>query len=161
VTATEPPLPLEAAAEIRQGVLRLALFMRAGRSADALSGSKLGVLGHLRRNGPATAGELAAAVHQRPQSLTRVFAQLEADGLIARRRDHRDGRHSVLSVTRAGRTALARDMAERDTWLASALTGLSPTEQQLLQLAVGLLNQLADTPPPPAPRPRRPPREIP
>jgi hypothetical protein len=41
---------------------------------------------------------------------------------------------------------LADDMAERDTWLAGALCGLSPAEVGLLELAAGLLERLADQP---------------
>ncbi|MER6352299.1 MarR family transcriptional regulator [Streptomyces sp. NPDC001634] len=51
-------------------------------SAGSLSPHQLGVLGQLHRHGPATPGEIAAAERQRPQSLTRVFAELEGEGLI-------------------------------------------------------------------------------
>ena len=141
---------LDGAAQVRQGVIRLGRRLRAERSAGALSVNKLGVLSHLHRAGPATAGELAAAEHQRPQSLTRVFAELEREGLIARMRDGRDRRQSVLAITPAGATALARDMAERDAWLASAMAGLSPTERQVLRLAGELMDRLAGGPPAPS-----------
>jgi DNA-binding MarR family transcriptional regulator len=65
---------------------------------------------------------------------------------VARSRSERDGRESVLSLTQAGQDALADDMAERDTWLAGALCGLSPAEVGLLELAAGLLERLADQP---------------
>jgi DNA-binding MarR family transcriptional regulator len=102
------------------------------------------VLGHLRRHGPATPGEVAAAERQRPQSLTRVFAELQAEGLIAREPDTADRRQSVLSLTEAGRRALERDMAERDAYLSRALDSLSPTERGVLELAVALMERLAD-----------------
>src|SRR5436309_3921756 len=105
---------LDGAAQVRQGVIRLGRRLRAERSPEALSANKLGVLSHLHRHGPATAGELAAAEHQRPQSLTRVFAELEQAGLVTRIRDERDRRQSVLALTPEGTAALARDMAERD-----------------------------------------------
>jgi DNA-binding MarR family transcriptional regulator len=136
--------PLETAAEIRQGVIRLARRTQAVRSPGALSGSKLGVLGHLRRHGPATAGALAAAEHRQPQSLTRVFAELEADGLVSRTRHERDRRQSVLDITPAGLAALGRDMAERDAWLASAIAGLTETERQVMRLAARLMDRVAD-----------------
>ncbi|MFJ1704266.1 MarR family winged helix-turn-helix transcriptional regulator [Kitasatospora sp. NPDC088346] len=153
----EQPTPLSdpppgdltgAAAEVRQGATRLARRLRAERSPEGLSLNKLSVLGHLRRHGSMSAGALAAADHQQPQSLTRVFAELERDGLVTRVRDLRDRRASVLELTVAGRDVLTRDMAERDTWLAVALAELSDTERQVLVLAARLMDRLADSDPP-------------
>ena len=121
--------------------------MRAGRSPGALSANKVSVLGHLRRHGPATPGDIAAAERQQPQSLTRVFAELEADALVSRDRDERDRRQSVLAITAAGRAALTRDMAERDAWLATALAELTETERQVIRLAARLMDQIADSDP--------------
>lgn len=87
------------------------------------------MLGHLHRHGSATPGEVAVALRQRPQSLTRVFAELEAEGLMAREAGSVDRRQSVLSLTESGRLALERDMGERDAWLAGALASLSATER--------------------------------
>ncbi|MGW7609452.1 MarR family winged helix-turn-helix transcriptional regulator [Streptomyces sp. NPDC054766] len=134
-----------ASAEIRQGVIRLARRLSAERPADGLSLNKSSVLGHLRRNGPMPAGALAAADHQQPQSLTRVFADLEQEGLISRTRDMHDGRQRVVQLTEAGREALARDMAQRDAWLDIALVDLTETERQVLLLAARLMNRLADS----------------
>ena len=137
--------PAEEAAEIRRGALRLARRLRAERPDDALSANKISVLAHLHRDGPATPGELAAAEHQRPQSLTRVFAELERAGLISRSRGRADRRQSVLSITPAGIDALAHDMAQRDAWLVSALAGLTDAERQVLRIAGTLMDRLAGT----------------
>ena len=137
----------ESAAEIRQGATRLAQRLRAERSSGALSINKLSVLSHLYRHGPTTPGELAAAEHQQPQSLTRVFAELEHDGLVSRARGTRDRRQSVIDITAAGLDALARDMAERDAWLASAIAELTETERQVLRLAGSLMDRIADLAP--------------
>ncbi|GAA2512629.1 MarR family winged helix-turn-helix transcriptional regulator [Streptomyces longisporus] len=135
---------LPEAARIRRGVMRLNRRLRHERGAGSLSPNQLTVLGHLHRHGSATPGEVAAAEHQRPQSLTRVFAELQAEGLIAREPDTVDRRQSVLSLTEAGRQALERDMADRDAWLSVALASLSPTERGLLELAAALMERLAD-----------------
>jgi len=152
---TSEPVPPEPgpspAAEIRRGVVHLARRLRAERPPDGLSLNKTSVLGYLWRNGPMPAGALAAADSQRPQSLTRVFAELERDGLISRVRDDRDGRQRVLELTAAGREALARDMAERDAWLAAALTTLTDTEREVVRLAGRLMDRLADFTPPSRP----------
>ncbi|RPF36517.1 MarR family winged helix-turn-helix transcriptional regulator [Streptomyces sp. TLI_185] len=135
---------LPEAARIRRGVVRLNRRLRQERGDGSLSANQLYVLGHLHRHGSATPGEVAAAERQRPQSLTRVFAELEAEGLIAREPGTVDRRQSVLSLTEAGRRALERDMAERDAWLSGALTSLSPTERGVLELAAALMERLAD-----------------
>lgn len=134
----------EFASDLRRSVIRLARRLRAERSAGALSSGKAGVLGHLFRAGPSTAGEIAAAEHQQPQSLTRVFASLEADGLIERARSEEDGRRSVLALTERGREVLTHDMAGVDGWLADALNELSEIEVGLLALVAPLLDRLSD-----------------
>ncbi|MFF4256043.1 MarR family winged helix-turn-helix transcriptional regulator [Streptomyces sp. NPDC001663] len=132
------------AARIRRGLVRLNRRLRQERGEGSLSPNQLSVLGHLHRHGSATPGEVAAAERQRPQSLTRVFAELEAEGLVVREPGTVDRRQSVLSLTAEGRRALERDMAERDAWLAEALASLSPTEQGVLRLAADLMERLAD-----------------
>lgn len=135
---------VEAAAQIRRGATRLAHRLRAERPPGALSSNKLGVLGHLRRRGPSTPGEIAAAEHQRPQSLTRVFAELVNDGLVRRAPSENDRRQSMLTITSAGRAALSRDMAGRDAWLASVLSGLTETESEVLRIAAVLMDRIAE-----------------
>ncbi|MFB7333483.1 MarR family transcriptional regulator [Streptomyces adustus] len=135
---------LPQASQIRRGTVRLNRRLRQERGDSGLSANQLGVLGHLHRHGDATPGEVAAGERQRPQSLTRVFAELEADGLIARRPDTGDRRQSVLTLTPSGREALERDMAERDAWLAGALGTLGETEREVLRLAAVLMERLAE-----------------
>jgi DNA-binding MarR family transcriptional regulator len=102
------------------------------------------VLGHLHRRGPLSPGAIAAAERQQPQSLTRVFAELERDGLITRTTSPEDRRAAVLGLTAQGLGALAADMAEREAWLAGALAELAPAEARLLRIAGELMDQLAD-----------------
>jgi DNA-binding MarR family transcriptional regulator len=134
----------EIAERTRSAVTRLARRMRTERPANALSGNKIGVLGHLYRNGPSNPGAIAAAEHQRPQSLTRVFAELESAGLVRRTQDAMDGRAAVLAVTADGVTALRRDMAHRDAWLAHAFEDLADQEVAALDRAAAVLDRLAE-----------------
>jgi DNA-binding MarR family transcriptional regulator len=137
----------ETAVEVRQGVTRLGRRLRAERSARELSLNKLSVLADLARQSPVTAGGLATTENQRPQSLTRVLAELARDGLIVRTRSEQDRRQVLLEITETGRAALRRDMAGRDAWLSDALAGLTPTEREVLRLAGHLMDQLADMAP--------------
>ncbi|MBK3571617.1 MarR family winged helix-turn-helix transcriptional regulator [Streptomyces sp. MBT62] len=134
---------LSQAARIRRGVVRLNRRLRQERGEGGLTPNQLIVLGHLHRNGSATPGEVAVAERQRPQSLTRAFGELEAEGLIVREPSTADRRQSVLTLTAAGRQALDRDMGERDVWLAGALGSLSATERGVLELAGEIMERLA------------------
>lgn len=133
-----------AAVEIRQGATRLARRLRAERPSRELSLGKLGVLADLNGQATVTVGALAAAANQRPQSLTRLLAELASDGLLTRTRDERDHRQILLQITPAGREALRRDMAGRDEWLTGALKHLSVTELGVLRLAARLMDRLAE-----------------
>ncbi|QUQ66155.1 MarR family winged helix-turn-helix transcriptional regulator [Kutzneria sp. CA-103260] len=137
----------EIATETRRAMARLSQRLRAERSPDSLSLNKLVVLSHLYRGGPSTPGEITLAAWQRPQSLTRVFAELAREGLITRRPSERDGRESVLDLTEAGRAALVADAGQRDAWLTAALAELTETEARMVRLAAGLLDRLADADP--------------
>ncbi len=135
---------LNIAADARRGATRLARRLRAERPVHALSANKIGVLSHLHRHGPSTPGDVAEAERQRPQSLTRVFAELELAELISRSPSPADRRESLLALTGAGFDALSQDMAERDIWLAEVIAGLSDTEARVLQIAGILMDRLAD-----------------
>ena len=125
----------------------MARRLRRERPPESLSATALSVLSHLYRQGSSTPGEIAAAEHQKAQSLTRVFAELQLEGLISRQRSERDGRESVLSLTRAGSRALAQDMRARDQWLQAALATLGETEIDVLLIAARILDRLSEAAP--------------
>lgn len=134
------------ATALRRATVRLARRLRAEQPPGGLPAGRLGVLGHLHRAGPSTPGELAAAQHVQPQSLTRTLAGLEADGLVTRARDAADARQYRITLTEAGRTAVAADMEQRDRWLAQCMEyELTHTERELLRLAAPLLDRLAES----------------
>jgi DNA-binding MarR family transcriptional regulator len=136
---------LTAATAVRQGTTRLARRLRIERLEPAQTSLEMGILAQLNRRGPATPGALAAAERVQPQSLTRVLASLERQNLAVRQPDGRDRRRSLLAITEAGRRALARDMHQRDAWLARAMAlQLTRAEQELLRIAGELLDRLAD-----------------
>src|SRR4029079_8529098 len=90
---------LDTATRLHRSALRLSRRMRAVRPHGKLSLARLGVLGRLHREGAASGATLAAALGVRPQSLTRLLAALERDGLIARRSDEADRRQSTIAIT--------------------------------------------------------------
>jgi DNA-binding MarR family transcriptional regulator len=142
---TSDEVVLRAAAALRRGTTNLSRRLRMERPETGEPLLELSVLGHLSVRGPMTPGELAAAERVQPQTLTRTLAALEAKGQISRQTDIADRRRSLLSVTEAGRRLLLRDMRQRDSWLALAMTqNLTPTECELLRLAAGLMERLAE-----------------
>jgi DNA-binding MarR family transcriptional regulator len=137
---------LTAARALRRATLRLGRRLQAERADDAMSLTKISVLGHLLRKGPMTAGALAAADRLQPQSLTRVLADLEQAGLIERLAATGDRRQRRFAITEAGQAAGAADMQGRDEWLAHAIgRGLSVVERDLVVLAASLIERLAET----------------
>ncbi len=129
---------------ILRAALALGRRLRSERPERAVTLSALSLLGALVRSGPMLASELAAAERLQPQSLTRVIARLEEDGLIARRRSQIDGRALVIAVTKAGRDALAEDLRGRRKWLERAMTAvLSPEERDILARAADVMTKLA------------------
>jgi DNA-binding MarR family transcriptional regulator len=124
---------------------RLNRRLRAERIGYGLSLNRLSLLGLLCHNGPMTATALAAAERLQPQSLTRMLARLESDELIVRRPDETDRRQVLIDVTQKGVAVLAEDTRRREAWLAGAMAErLTPTERELLRLAAGLMDRLAD-----------------
>jgi len=135
---------VEAAAEVRRGVISLARTLRLERNEAGLTALELSILGHLRRSGPLPPGDLATAERVQPQSLTRTLAALEEAGLASRQPDPADGRRSLLAITEYGLARLRAEMEQRDDWLAAAMAAeLTTTEIGLLRLAGGLLERLA------------------
>lgn len=135
----------ETAVALRRASTRLALRLRAERTGDGLGSTGVAVLGQLHRRGSLTASEIAAAERVQPQSLTRVLAGLEEQGLISRQQDAQDRRRNTIELTAAGRELLKEHMQSSDDWLAEAIAErLNPTEQAVLQLAAGILDQLLD-----------------
>lgn len=139
------PQLMTVASTVRRSVMSLGRRLKLERPAGGRTSLELSALGHLHRRGPMTPGEIAAAERVQPQTLTRTLASLEASGLISKTGHPRDGRMILLGLTGAGLDALRRDMAARDSWLAQAMeANLTGTELEVLRLAAGLLERVAD-----------------
>ena len=130
------------AADLRLAVGRIVRRLRAENALGLPQGN---VLGTLDREGPQSISDLAAGAHMRPQSMAQTVSELEHGGLVERRPDPSDKRRAFVSLTAAGRAALAADRARREGWLTRALeTELSDAERAQLEQAVPLLRRLAD-----------------
>ena len=84
---------------------------------------------------------LAGALGVSHSRAVRVVDQLEAGGLVRRRRDPGDGRAVLVTLTPRGRRDAGRVLAARAALLESVLAGLSATERRTLAGAAGAVLQ--------------------
>ncbi len=135
----------EVASSVRRSVVRLVRRMRLERADEALTLSKLSILGLLYREGASTASELARREHVRPQSLTRVLASLEKKGFVSRQPNGADGRSLLITLTPEGKKALGADIRKKEAWLGKEMERiLAPDERGLLLQASRLLDRLTE-----------------
>jgi DNA-binding MarR family transcriptional regulator len=79
-----------------------------------------------------------------------IVASLEAQGLVDRAADSRDGRQSIITVSDEGRRALDDARAVKQDWLAERLAyELNQHEQGIVSQAVPLLQRIVDLAPGP------------
>ena len=144
MSSRRPTDPERDVALIARAVLQLGRRLRAERPKPSVTLSSLGLLATLHARGAMPAADLARAERLQPQSLSRLIASLEADGLILRRPGERDRRTLVIDLTHAGREALGRDLKARRAWLEAAMTEtLSADERERLAEAAELMLRLA------------------
>lgn len=140
-----PDTTFDTAGQLHRSAMRLLRVLRAARSEKGLNLSRFSVLGRLHQDGVSTATALAAYLRIQPQSVTRLLADLERNRLIVRRPDAADRRQSLIEITEAGTRLLFEEIRDQQTALAEIIAeALNPAEQQMLQLAAGLIDRLAD-----------------
>jgi DNA-binding MarR family transcriptional regulator len=133
------------ATELRRSITRLARLLGASMPKGELSPAKLSALGILRRDGPMTASALSSRLGIRPQSLTRILADVESAELLIRTRDPRDTREHILAVTPKAVSLMRDEGVRRDKLMRQTMQRvLTPVEIELLLLSAKLLNKLAD-----------------
>jgi DNA-binding MarR family transcriptional regulator len=129
---------------ILSAVLRLAREMRLAAEDGDLRGGALSLLATLQRDGAMSAVELARRQGLQPQSLTRLLARLDRDGLIGRSVDSADARRHVIQISAQGTAALMRQMVRRRDWLAARIADrLDDAEQARLMEAAALMLRVA------------------
>ncbi|BDZ41775.1 hypothetical protein GCM10025865_10740 [Paraoerskovia sediminicola] len=96
-------------------------------------------------DGGATSASLAASEQITPQSMAAIVADLVADGLVERTRDPHDRRRLTLTITDAGRDAVAEDRRATHGWLASAVAErLDDQDRAALAAVLPVLHKLTD-----------------
>ena len=107
-----------------------------------LTGPRLSALSVVVFGGPITLGDLAAAEQVKPPTMTRLVRALEAEGLVRRETDSKDGRIVRLRATAKGETLLAAGRTRRVRKLSEPLAALTADEQSTLQDAAEILSRV-------------------
>lgn len=133
--------PTALAADLRESLRPL---WRRFTAYKTLSASKTGVLFHLEQHGTCSAADLAAAVRVSHQAVAAALRDMEDMDLVSRGPDPTDGRRVLVSMTPAGRAALAAERTAGQEWLARAVSEeLDDDERAALAAALPLLRRLA------------------
>ena len=119
---------MEAADRFHSAAIHALRHVRREDPATGVPPAQLSALSVLVFGGPRTLGELAAAEQVRPPTMTRIVQGLEADGLVRRTRDSRDGRVHRLQATAKGRRVMQQGRERRVGNLAALLDRLSPRD---------------------------------
>lgn len=110
-------------------------------STGGLSHGQLSALSTVLTNGPIRLAALAQIEKVSAPTITRVVAELESRGLVARSTDVNDGRASLIQVTAAGRDAILRARAARAAVIAETLAGLDPGDIAAIAAALPALER--------------------
>ena len=106
--------------------------------------STLSVLHTLSRNGPLRLTDLTATEQLKQPAITSLVAKLEGDGLVSRRRDPRDGRAVLLSLTGEGRQIVRSRHADRTAKLSRLVDRLNDQEREVLAGSARVLVRLIE-----------------
>jgi MarR family 2-MHQ and catechol resistance regulon transcriptional repressor len=121
-------------------------------AAAGLTISQFGVLEALLHLGPLSPGALARKILKSPANLTTVLDNLERRGLIARSRDPRDRRVTIVELTDAGRERIAALFPRHVRRVVDAFAPLDAERQATLAelcRTLGRAQDAAATPDPP------------
>jgi DNA-binding MarR family transcriptional regulator len=107
-----------------------------------LTPAQMSALSSLDRNGASLVGELARREQIGKSSATRLIANLERAGYVARQADAADARGIRVSLTDTGRRLLSESSARSAAYLRGTLTLLAEEDRRLIVGALPALERL-------------------
>ncbi len=133
------------AAQIRTILSRLKRRLREQGGGRDLTPSQVSVLLRLEKDGAATVSSLARAEGVRPQSMSSIVTGLQEVGLVSGIPDPKDGRKTLMSLSRKCEKLLTEGRAARQDWLCAIIRQrLSAQEQRQLSASLELLSRLTE-----------------
>jgi DNA-binding MarR family transcriptional regulator len=145
VSSAAAPARADALDEVQQGLRQLLRAERRLRGRDQHRDSGDLSPSHLRAlfaigHEETTAGEIARAAQISPGAVTAILDELEADGIVSRRRGEADRRCVLVSLTDAGHELLD---AARRRWRARWDEALRDVPAADLEAAAGVMRAIA------------------
>jgi DNA-binding MarR family transcriptional regulator len=131
-------------AAIASGFERYYEVLRRLTPREELSLTAASTLRRLERSGPHRLCELHAPEGVSQPAMTQLVTRLEREGLARRGSDPDDGRAVVVSITDAGRAAVARRREGRARALSDLLRQLDAEDHAAIVAALPALGHLSD-----------------
>ena len=122
-------------------------LLRRVRTADAESGlspPKLSALSVLVFGGPQSLTSLARAEQVRAPTMSKLVADLETEGLVAKKTDGEDKRAVRIEVTSKGRALMEEGRKRRLAVLRKLFAGLSAADVAVLNNAASLIMRVTE-----------------
>jgi DNA-binding MarR family transcriptional regulator len=135
--------PLEIADRLHSAAIRLLRRVRVADDETGLSAPKLSALSVLVFGGASNLKDLARAEQVTPPTMSKLVADLEAEGLAAKRVDRDDKRGVRIEVTAKGRALMEEGRRRRLALLQKKLAQLPKAERELLGEAAALMLRIA------------------
>lgn len=139
MTSPKKPVPPETAERLHAAAIRLLRRVRVADVETGLSGPKLSALSVLHFGGAMRLTDLAAAEQVRAPTMSKLVAELEAEGLATKRADASDKRAAKIEVTAKGRALMEEGRRRRLALLREQLGRFTPAELTTLEVAAKLL----------------------
>lgn len=137
--------PIEIAAQIRPALTRLSVNYFRNVARSPLTGPQLSILARLVETGNARISDIAREEGIRMPTASNAIHQMEERGLVERIADPNDRRGVRVAITEFGEQEYQRVGEERVSELATMFANLTPEELELLQAAVPVIKQVAET----------------
>lgn len=126
---------------VRSAVI-LTRWLRAADPSPRLSGPQASALALIVNNKGITPSALAQLEEVKRPTIARTIAELQAMGLISRRKDPTDGRSVSLVATKQGHALFDAGQQRRLRPLAEALRSVSEADRQRIEDAVIVLERI-------------------
>lgn len=134
---------LDTAMHLHSAAIRLLRAVRVADAETGVSAPKLSALSVLTFGGPMSLSALAKAEQVRAPTMSKLVADLEADGLVVKRADKADKRGVRIEATAKGRALMQEGRKKRLALLTKRLARLSAAERAELHKAADLMFRLA------------------
>jgi DNA-binding MarR family transcriptional regulator len=128
---------------LHRGAIGLLRRIKTVDQETGVSPPRLSALSVLVFGGPKSLAALAQAEGVKPPTMSKLVAEMEAAGLVAKSPDPRDGRGLVIAATPNGRKVMLKGRDRRLALLKQKLAELTVEERRQLEKAAPLLMKLA------------------